>query len=99
MGLCQIYKCMLTFLLVMVYFISQSNMANTEIDQDHLTLYPYCGRLSGEDPMAASSRITNSRDSRREYPWVVYVKRMNVRKAKKKLGKLICSGSVITTRY
>ena len=97
MGLTQICKRLLPLMIAIAYFLTRSSIANTEIDQDHLKLYPYCGRMSKDDPEPSSSRIVNSRDSRREYPWVVFVKRMNIRKNKNK-GNSYCSGSVITSR-
>ena len=74
--------------------------AEDDIDQDHLKLYPYCGKLYGYASDASNdvkSRIVNSRDSQTQYPWVVFV--LAVRKRKDFSWKTSqCSGTVITEK-
>ena len=80
-----------------ISIISKELHANGSIDEEHLKMYPYCGKLFGYESKGGSSRITNSRDSQRQYPWVVLVERT-------KLNIFIrctvqsCGGTVITER-
>ena len=48
--------------------------AKVEIDEEHLELYPYCGKLFGHKKPITKSRIVNSRESEIQYPWVVFLK-------------------------
>ena len=80
-----------------ITIINKELHANGSIDKEHLKIYPYCGKLFGYESEGGSSRITNSRDSQTQYPWVVLVERT-------KLNTFIrytvqsCGGTVITER-
>ena len=74
--------------------ISLSTQSNGKIDAEHLKIYPYCGKMFGHDQKATSSRVVNSKESQKQYPWVVYVSR----KRKNKMDQDdigVCSGTVI----
>ena len=55
-----------------------------EIDQDHQSKYPDCGKYEKK----ASSRIANSEESTHIYPWVVHVDSW--------IGR--CGGVIITNK-
>ena len=71
--------------------------AKVDLDEEHLELYPYCGKLFGHKKPITKSRIVNSRESEIHYPWVVYIK--SFWKVTTRHGILpahgICSGTVI----
>ena len=83
-------------ILVIITQSQQSDVEN-DIDQDHLKLYPYCGKLFGYASNAVKSRVVNSKDSQTQYPWVVllYIKR---RKKDYTWEEEECSGTVITEK-
>ena len=94
------YHYLLLRLVFMVHFLANASVASNEIDQEHLKAYPFCGRLRKlRKSSATSSRVTNSRDSDRRYPWVLFIRRTNLRKTLKDFGKFGCTASVITSRY
>ena len=41
-------------------------------------MYPYCGKLFGYEWHDATSRIVNSVESEKQYPWVVLVERFHM---------------------
>ena len=43
------------------------------MDQEHQSMYPYCGKLFGHAKHDGESRVVNSKDSEIQYPWVVLV--------------------------
>ena len=92
------FEYFLFLMVVMVHFVTNYAIANTEIDQRHLKLYPFCGRFPNSDDVFASSRVVNSRDSDKTYPWVVGITRRNINK-NMQMEMSTCSGSVITSRY
>ena len=60
---------------IMVNSLSLSMIiAEVNLDEEHLELYPYCGKLFGHKKPITKSRIVNSRESETQYPWVVYLK-------------------------
>ena len=87
----------LVWVALMVHSITHYVIANTEIDQDHLELYPFCGRFPNNDDVSTSSRVVNSRESDKTYPWVVGITRENLNK-NMEMVQSICGGSVITSR-
>ena len=62
-------------LALLIYVISQLANATIELDHEHLSMYPYCGKLFGYEWNDATSRIVNSIKSEIQYPWVVLVER------------------------
>jgi len=80
-----------------ISIINKELHSYSSIDEEHLKMYPYCGKLFGYESKGGSSRITNSRDSQTQYPWVLLVERT-------KLNIFIrytvqsCGGTVITER-
>ena len=72
------------------------SFSQEQIDKEHLTMYPYCGRLFGYDEKHAKSRVVNSEDSLEHglYPWVVFVSRTRKNKQNRDDIK-VCSGTVI----
>ena len=87
---------MINYALLFCY-ISCLAIATIELDQKHLSMYPYCGKLFGYEWHDATSRVVNSKNSETQYPWVVLVERT-------KLNIFIrytvqsCGGTVITER-
>ena len=69
----------------------------SDIDQDHLKLYPYCGKLYGYAPNIVRSRVVNSKNSQTQYPWVVFI-RTQLFKKDKTWKRILCSGTVITEK-
>ena len=66
---------------------------SVEIDKDHLLKNPECGHLPDESQTpSASSRISNAEESKRHYPWVIYVRRVNSVLDRHEH----CGGSIIT---
>ena len=93
-------KSMINYALLFCY-ISCLAIATIELDQKHLSMYPYCGKLFGYEWHDATSRVVNSRDSETQYPWVVLVMR-SYKAVYEKNGKVeeliedkYCSGTVI----
>ena len=91
---------MINYALLFCY-ISCLAIATIELDQKHLSMYPYCGKLFGYEWHDATSRVVNSRDSETQYPWVVLVMR-SYKAVYEKNGKVeeliedkYCSGTVI----
>ena len=60
---------------LLIYAVSQLAAATIELDHEHLSMYPYCGKLFGYEWHDATSRIVNSKESEIQYPWVVLVER------------------------
>ena len=58
---------------LVICFISHLAISTIEIDLEHQSLYPYCGKLFGYEWHDATSRVVNSKDSEIQYPWVVFV--------------------------
>ena len=87
----------------MVHLLIHYSLAtNEQIDQEHLMLYPYCGMMPKQDDSSgASSRVVNSKDSEKRYPWVLFVRRKNLRNTKSVLPKKgsMCAASIITSMY
>ena len=84
----------LSLLLISVLFLDHlSTVYNeknkVEIDKDHLLKNPECGDL----PSSSSSRISNSKEAARHYPWVIFVVRRN---KYKKYPEGSCGGTIIT---
>ena len=53
--------------------LSRVAIATIKLDQEHLSMYPYCGKLFGHAKHDGESRVVNSKDSEIQYPWVVLV--------------------------
>ena len=75
--------------------------AQVKLDDEHLELYPYCGKLFGYQGYDAKSRVVNSKESETQYPWIVFLKSFwklrtihGILPAKNRL----CSGTVIGER-
>ena len=78
--------------------MSVSAQSDDKIDERHLELYPYCGKMFGYDMEGTSSRVVNSRESPKQYPWVVYLER--VTKSKMNTDWIgACTGTVIAFKY
>ena len=84
------------FHIIILYIAVYDSFSQEQIDKEHLTMYPYCGRLFGYDEKHAKSRVVNSEDSLEHelYPWVVLVLRIHKNKQNKDDTKF-CSGTVI----
>ena len=88
------------FLLV-VFSLSRMTSARIELDQEHQSMYPYCGKLFGYEWHNATSRVVNSKDSETQYPWVVFVVTESVVVFDKKgnteesVEDSLCGGTVI----
>ena len=92
------YNCLLLRMIPMIHILPQLLVSQVEVDQRHLQMYPYCGRnLKLGQTTTSSARIVNSKDAKWEYPWVVLVERINMRKINLRTP-LNCMGSVITER-
>lgn len=83
--------------------MSQPVFAKVGLDQEHLSLYPYCGKLFGYEFPAPTSRVVNSKESDIQYPWAVLVDRKyklrnQITDERYNAGEL-CGGTVITDRY
>ena len=60
------------------FVIEEEGSGRVDIDEDHLKHTPECGNMHDQPNEAvASSRITNSVESDRNYPWVIEVERRN----------------------
>ena len=86
------------FNFIFVYYLTKSAVCNDNVDNEHLNVYPYCGRLFGyrsKNDMP-TSRVVNSEDSKEHelYPWVVYLK-LKFRDKKYREKDSMCSGTVI----
>ena len=97
-------KSMINYALLFCY-ISCLAIATIELDQKHLSMYPYCGKLFGYEWHDATSRVVNSKNSETQYPWVVFVMR-NYKVVSDKNGNTeetmeekICGGTVIGDKY
>ena len=56
----------------------REDIGNVKIDEDHLKRNPECGTLlERENNPSSSSRISNSEESDRHYPWMIKVEREN----------------------
>ena len=94
------YQYWLVRIVLMLHSLAHASIASNEIDPNHLKAYPFCGRMPRyDDSSAASSRVANSRDSDRRYPWVLYLKRNNLRRVGNILAPSSCTASIITSRY
>ena len=60
---------------LIVFALSCMTSARIELDQEHQSIYPYCGKLFGYEWHDATGRVVNSKDSETQYPWVVFVVR------------------------
>ena len=72
-----------------------------ELDKEHLKLYPYCGKLFGYARHDAKSRVVNSRESKIQYPWVVYIERISMvvyKDLPESSQDSRCSGTIIGNR-
>ena len=91
-----------TFYFITTICIPKIVSSNDQVDEEHLNLYPYCGRVfcyhsQGDD---AKSRIVNSEDSNDHelHPWVVYVEQRYMHKNNKHTFSY-CSGTVIAYKH
>ena len=85
-----------------ILYIPKNVFSNDQVDEEHLSLYPYCGRLFGygSNGAKAKSRVVNSEDSDEHelYPWVVYVEQKYLHKNNKHVFSY-CSGTVIAYKH
>ena len=91
-------------IILVAYLLLRQIFAEVKLDDEHLELYPYCGKLFGYQSLVdndAKSRVVNSIESKTQYPWVVFHKsfwklatRHGILPAKNRL----CSGTVIGER-
>ena len=85
-----------------ILYITKNVFSNDQVDEEHLSLYPYCGRLFGygSNGAKAKSRVVNSEDSDEHelYPWVVYVEQKYLHKNNKHVFSY-CSGTVIAYKH
>ena len=94
----------LLYFSLVAYHLLLPVFAKVNLDKDHLSEYPYCGKMFGYGLSDASSRMVNSKDSVLQYPWVVFVLGyvLYVDKKDKKnpfWQNTICAGTVITDRH
>ena len=81
--------------------VSWVAISTIKLDQDHLSMYPYCGKLFGHEKHDGESRVVNSKDSEIQYPWVVLVMQEHMGvfekngNTKEKMIITTCSGTVI----
>ena len=80
-------------------FLLGTLLANDSmIDKDHLTKYPFCGRMSTYRPSRAlRSRVVNSGPPEDHYRWVLHIIRQNLN-IDDTFSYPVCTGSVITDR-
>ena len=87
---------------VTIIYIPKIVFSNDQVDEEHLNLYPYCGRLFGYRSQGgkAKSRVVNSEDSNEHelYPWVVYLEQRYLHKGNKHVFSY-CSGTVIAYKH
>ena len=91
----------LSFIILITDLLLRPIFAEVNLDDQHLELYPYCGKLFGYQGHNAKSRVVNSKESETQYPWVVFLKSFwklttihGILPAKNRL----CSGTVIGER-
>ena len=87
------------WLVLLTYIVDNTTLTygkrrtiNIDIDADHLTREPACGKV----PSKASSRISNAIESEQHYPWVVFVVRLNDNHNLPSEKMLNCGGTIIT---
>ena len=86
---------------LVVFSLSSMTSARIELDQEHQSMYPYCGKLFGYEWHDAKSRVVNSKDSEIQYPWVVFVVTESVvvfdknGNTEERVEDGICGGTVI----
>ena len=74
--------------------LSDDESSSIDIDDDHRQNNPECGYLPDEpSSQSASSRISNAKEAKVHYPWVIYVERKNRFLA---TGFTSCGGTIIT---
>ena len=64
----------LTCIVAMSYLSLRLIFGKVKLDEEHLELYPFCGKLFGYQWHDAKSRIVNSIESETQYPWVVLIR-------------------------
>ena len=88
---------------VIMLYILRSAFCNHYFDEEHLNMYPYCGRLFGyrSDEGAAKSRVVNSEDSKDHelYPWVVFLMHTYLKKDSKTTKTEACMGAIIAYKH
>ena len=62
-----------SFIILTTDLLLRPIFAEVKLDDQHLELYPYCGKLFGHAKHDGTSRVVNSKDSEIQYPWVVLV--------------------------
>ena len=73
-----------------------SSAPEIDIDTEHLREYPYCGAMR-EPSSEAEGRAVNSKESTKDYRWVILITRINVFNGGKDKTSH-CTGSIITDR-
>ena len=70
------------------------------IDEEHLKLYPYCGKMTTKNPSGATTRVANSEASKESYRWAVRVTKKTLQNTKPiaSMFESLCSGTIITER-
>ena len=89
---------LLAWTIILGCCISSSTQSNGKIDKKHLELYPYCGKMFWYNHEATTSRVVNSRESPKQYPWVVHVRRTRRNTMNQDEDKE-CLGTVIAYKY
>ena len=83
--------------MIHISIIMNVDADNSNIDINHLKLYPYCGSMNGAEQSTASGRISNTKAAEIHYRWVVKVVRSNMN-TQGNLDETTCTGSIITDR-
>ena len=83
--------------LAFVFLVTSSTGWVTDIDKDHIAMYPYCGSMY-QGATQAKSRSINSEDSKEDYRWTALLQRENTGPKDGKVKTSYCSGSIITDR-
>ena len=95
----------LGLIFTIILLLADTNVADPEIDKEHMNLFPTCGKMS----KTASHRLTNTEESKIHYPWVIKVLRYWRKKAATNGEKLVhgeewwekigkCGGTILTRR-
>ena len=84
---------------IVAYYMLLPVFSKVELDEEHLEIYPYCGKLFGYEWSDATGRVVNSFESDIQYPWVVFMEHkfmiLEDNDGPERLFSGSCSGTVI----
>ena len=83
--------------LIIFSLVHTSIALDTDIDQDHMAMFPYCGGTF-QGSSESKARAINAQDSKHNYRWSAIVWRENTGPKSGKKFTSFCSGSIITDR-